>query len=335
MSVRRELVKLVAFAVVAVAVLWLLAATLLNVINGPTRSYVATFTDVSGLRVGDNVRIAGVRVGRVDAMRLVGTRAEVTLTVRADQPVFANTRALIRYQNLVGQRFVSLVPGAGPAQPLPDGGRIPVERTEPSFDLSALLGGFQPLFAVLQPAEVNQLAENIVAVLQGSGPQIDPLLDETTRLTNSIADRDRVIGAVITNLNTVLDQLAGKGPELDALLTQSRRLVDALNTRRDDLFGSLDKIREFTGNADRLVSDIRPDLRTDIRDANRAAQVYVRAKGELSDTLTGFPPFLGGLARATQYGSWLNLYVCALQLTLPDGTRVSLPPADTHTEVCR
>jgi phospholipid/cholesterol/gamma-HCH transport system substrate-binding protein len=340
-SVRAELIKLIAFALVALAVFWLLWSTLLNVTSGATRDYVADFTDVSGLHEGDNVRIAGVRVGRVDAMKLVGTHAEVTMEVQADQPVFQNTRAVIRYQNLIGQRFISLVPGDGAARPLPDGGRIPIDHTAPSFDLSALLNGFQPLFTVLQPADVNKLSDSIVAVLQGSGPEIVPLLDQTTQLTNSIADRDQVIGAVITNLNTVLDQLAGKGPELDSLIAQSRRLVDGLNSKTDDIFGSLDKVREFTGNADDLLSDIRPDVHTDIRNASRAAETFVDGKQELSNTLAEFPPFLGGLARATQYGSWINLYACNISIDIiPKIASVNLDvlkpfAGDTHNEVCR
>jgi len=339
-SVRKDLIKLIAFGLVAVAVFWLLWSTLLNVTNGATKTYTADFTDVSGLREGDNVRIAGVRVGRVEKMTLVDTHAEVEMSVLADQPVFVNTRAVIRYQNLVGQRFVSLVPGAGAARPLPDGGRIPIRDTEPSFDLSALLNGFQPLFTVLQPADVNKLSDTIVAVLQGSGPEIVPLLDQTTQLTNSIADRDQVIGAVITNLNTVLDQLAGKGPELDALIDQSRRLVNGLNSNTDTIFGSVQRVREFTGNADDLISDIRPDIHHDIRAAGRAAEVFVGAKSELNDTLEGFPPFLSGLARIGSYGSWLNLYACSISINVPPGLSINLDPlkplvGDTHTEVCR
>jgi phospholipid/cholesterol/gamma-HCH transport system substrate-binding protein len=336
MSVRKELFKLIAFGLVAAGLFWLLYSTLLNVTNGATKTYTADFTDVSGLHEGDNVRIAGVRVGRVEKMTLVDTHAEVELSVLADQPVFENTRAVIRYQNLVGQRFVSLVPGAGAARPLPDGGRIPIQDTEPSFDLSALLNGFQPLFSVLQPADVNKLSDTIVAVLQGSGPEIVPLLDQTTQLTNSIADRDQVIGSVITNLNTVLDQLAGKGPELDSLIDQSRRLVNGLNSNTDTIFGSVQRVREFTGNADDLISDIRPDIHHDIRSANRAAEVFVGAKSDLNATLEGFPPFLAGLARIGSYGSWLNLYACSISINVPVIQKVVLGlPGDTHTEVCR
>jgi phospholipid/cholesterol/gamma-HCH transport system substrate-binding protein len=267
----------------------------------------------------------------------VGTRADVTMSVQADQPVFENTQVVIRYQTLVGQRFVALVPGSGPARPLADGARIPADRTEPSFDLSSLLNGFAPLFSVLQPADVNRLSDTIVTVLQSSGPEIVPLLEQTATLTDTVADRDRIIGSVIDNLNPVLDQLASKGPQTDALIAQTRRLVDGLNTNTDRIFGSLDRIQKFTGNAQNLLGDIRPDLHKDVRRAVDAADTFADQKGALGDTLKAFPPFLAGLARIMQYGSWVNLYACGLDVHLAPGVPGSFgtTPGDPHTEVCR
>ncbi|HEY4007095.1 MAG TPA: MCE family protein [Pseudonocardia sp.] len=337
MSVRSELVKLAIFLVVALALLTLLWSTLLNTTSAATKSYQADITDVSGLHTGDNVRIAGVRVGRVEDMNLVDTIARVRFSVRADQPIFENTRVVLRYQNLIGQRFVSLVPGQGPARPLPDGARIPLSRTEPALDLSELLNGFQPLFAVLQPADVNRLSATIIQVLQGSGSDIGPLLEETTQLTNTIADRDKIIGEVIANLTPVLDQIAGKGPELDALLAQSRRLVDGLNANSGPLFNSLDRLRTFTGDADDLIHDVRPDVRTDVRKTVQLTGLFARTRPELRQTVAAFPDFLASIARITQYGSWLNLYACSISLNLPGappGTFGTLP-GDMHTEVCR
>jgi phospholipid/cholesterol/gamma-HCH transport system substrate-binding protein len=116
--------------------------------------------------------------------------------------------------------------------------------------------------------------------------------------------------------------------------------VNGLNSNTDSIFGSIERVREFTGNAEDLISDIRPDIRHDIRGASRAAEVYAGAKSDLSDTLRGFPPFLSGLARVTQYGSWVNLYACNISINLPAVASVNLDVlepvlGDTHTEVCR
>jgi phospholipid/cholesterol/gamma-HCH transport system substrate-binding protein len=270
-------------------------------------------------------------------MRLSGTHAQVKMSIAADQPVFQNTRAVIRYQNLVGQRYFALVPGEGPATPLPAGGDIPLDRTQASLDLSALLNGFQPLYSVIRPAEVNQLSENLLQVLQGTAPDVAPLLDQTAQLTNSIGDRDQIIGAVIDNLNPVLTQLAGKGPQFDDLLDQAHRLVDGLNGHTSQIFGSLERLRRFTGNAQDLLSDIRSDVHYDVRRTADVADVFNHAKPELRDTLAGFPGFLAGLARITDYGSWANLYLCEGSLALPGGVSISsaLTPNEPHTAVCK
>ncbi|HZZ49021.1 MAG TPA: MCE family protein [Pseudonocardia sp.] len=341
MSVRNDLIKLIVFTVFAILVLWVLGATLLNTVAGDTKSYTAEFTDVSGLREGDSVRMAGVRVGRVDSMKLDGTHAAVTMSIAANQPVFQNTGAIIRYQDLVGQRYVAMVPGAGPAGPLPDGGVIPLDRTQPSIDLSTLLNGFQPLYQVIKPAEVNQLSENLLQVLQGTAPDIGPLLEQTARLTNTVADRDQIIGQVIVNLNEVLTQLAGKGPQLDGVLAQAHRLVDGLNSNSNTIFDSLDRVRDASNEGRHLLSDIRPDLRYDIdRAGDVADDVFGRNRQELRGTLAGFPAFLDGLSRVSSYGSWINLYVCHGAIVPAPG----LPPLRSdvlagghpkHTEVCR
>jgi phospholipid/cholesterol/gamma-HCH transport system substrate-binding protein len=146
-----------------------------------------------------------------------------------------------------------------------------------------------------------------------------------------------VIGSVIDNLNPVLDQLASKGTQTDALVAQARRLVDGLNADTDKIFGSLDQIQRFTGNARGLLADIRPDVRTDVRRAADVADTFADQKGALADTLEGFPGFLSGLARVTQYGSWVNLYACSIDAHIAPGVPGSFGslPGDTHTEVCR
>lgn len=332
---RADLARIVAFGVVATALTGLLYATLTNVVDGETRTYVAEFTDVAGLHEGDDVRVAGVRVGRVEEMALDGARADVTLTVQAAQPVFENTRAVIRYQNLIGQRFVALVPGAGAARPMADGDRIPVARTQPSFDLTALFNGFEPILSTLEPAEVNRLSATITAVAQGSGAEIGPLLDETAQLTNTIADRDEVIGKVLVDLSAVLDQVAGKDAELDALLGETRRLVDGLNERSDRSFDALADIRRFSVTAGDLISDIRPDVEADLMKATRVAGLFAREEEAVDATLKGLPGFLGVIARIGQYGSWVNLYTCSLAINVPGVPEPVESPGERQTEVCR
>lgn len=121
---RKALVGFSFFAILAVTLTYLIWSTLQRSVSGDTDKYSATFADVQGLRVGDDIRMAGVRVGRVDRISRTPTdQAHVDFEIQHNQHLYTNTTALVRYQNLIGQRYVALEPGSGAAAPLPWAGR--------------------------------------------------------------------------------------------------------------------------------------------------------------------------------------------------------------------
>ena len=108
--------------VVAVALTWLVYVTLRRDVAGRTVPYAAVFSDVFGLREGDDVRMAGVRVGRVEKIELQGDLAKVSFVVQSDQQLLGTTVASVTYQNIVGQRYLGLSLGKlGEPGPLPAG----------------------------------------------------------------------------------------------------------------------------------------------------------------------------------------------------------------------
>ncbi|WP_255795675.1 MlaD family protein, partial [Mycobacteroides abscessus] len=141
---RAAAIGLSLFVVFAIGVTTLVYGTLRRDTTGSTKNYTAIFTDVTGVRVGDDVRIAGVRVGRVDSIELDGSLAKLKFRVKSNQNLYGNTIVAVTYQNIIGQRYISLSRGIeGSPERLPEGSVIPVERTEPSFDVGALLNGFE------------------------------------------------------------------------------------------------------------------------------------------------------------------------------------------------
>lgn len=336
-DVRGAIVGIAVFAVIAVAATWLIWSTLSNYVSGGTAEYSAEFTDASGLHEGDDVRVAGVKVGRIEGMELDGTTAKVTFTVQEEHAVFANTRAQLRYQNLTGQRYLALRPGSGPARPLEPGSTIPVQRTDPSLDLSVLLGGLEPLFSVLEPAEINQLADNIIAVTEGEGPALASLLTQANQLIGEFSARDEVIGAVITNLSDVLEHLDDKTPQFERLIKQSRRLVDGLNNKSDPIFESVERISKVSSTVTGLVRDIRPSVKQDIAKFNQVGALFLGEEDAVEATIQAFPTFVTDIARITQHGSWLDLYACRINLEapgIPPGTVADLM-GTRHSETCR
>ncbi|MER6535393.1 MCE family protein [Streptomyces sp900105755] len=323
------LVKFSVFALVTTAATALLAATIVNVSFTPKDTYHAVFTDVTGLETGDDIRVAGVRVGEVDGIRIKDrTLAEVTFTVSADRPLLAGTRAVVRYRNLVGQRYIALTEGTGDVTArLRPGGTIPLSRTQPALDLNALLNGFKPLFAALSPSDVNQLATEIVQTLQGEGGTVNSLLAHTASLTSTLADRDKLIGSVIDNLNTVLETLDKRGSRFSGLLTQLRRVVSGLSADRKPIGESLVSIGDLTDVTSGLLKDARPPLKDDIAGLGDLAGTLNKNENTVEGVLKRLPNKLDKLTGTASYGSWFNFYLCDFdgRIVLPKTKQVISP----------
>ena len=133
-------------------------------------TYKAEFLNVTGLENGDFVRIAGVEVGKVKNISIQpDTTALVEFTADDSVVLTDGNRAVIRYDDLIGGRYLALVEGAGGTTKVKPGDTIPLARTSPALDLDALIGGFRPLFSALDPDQVNALSGQLIAAFQGQG----------------------------------------------------------------------------------------------------------------------------------------------------------------------
>jgi phospholipid/cholesterol/gamma-HCH transport system substrate-binding protein len=322
-AVRGPMLKLAVFAVVTLAASYLLAATIANRGYGPTATYRAEFTDVTGLIKGDEIRIAGVRVGEVRRIRVVRrTVAEVTFGMRRDVPLPAGVLAAIRYRNLVGQRYIALTQGpATVGATLPPGGVIPLARTTPALDLTVLFGGFQPLFQALDPTQINQLSDEIIRVLQGEGGTLEALLAHTASLISTLAGKDAVIGRLVDNLNAVVGVLARRDQQLSGSIGELRRLVSGLAADRTAIGQSLAGIDGLAAATADLLVKARPAIRSDVDSLGRLAKNLNDSSTVVDGVLRRLPDKLTTITRTATYGSWFNFYLCSLdaEVGLPVG----------------
>jgi phospholipid/cholesterol/gamma-HCH transport system substrate-binding protein len=333
-GVRGALVRLVIFAVVAGSIALLLFNTLTNSLGGSTHSYTAMFADASGLHSGDNVRVAGVRVGRVDAVSLAGNAAKVKFSVRSEQPVLTTTKVAIRYQNLIGQRFLALEPGPGAGTPLKSGTAILLGSTQSALDLTVVINGFQPLFQVISPDDINRLSVAVVQVLQGQGGSLVNLLRTTAELSTNLADRDAVIGRVISNFAQVLTDVGSRDTQVDDLIAQLKRLATATAADRDKIGGSIEALSGLTEATTALLRDIRPQLKVDIDKLDQVAATYAAQKDNFAAAVRGLPVALAAFARTMQYGSWVNLYLCNLIYNQPGQAPQKVANSGANSAVC-
>ncbi len=315
-----DLVRLTIFIVVTTMATGLLVLLIGNISFGGTKSYQAQFSDATGVVKGDDVRIAGVKVGTVKDVEIVeDTLALVSFTVADDTQLNQSTNALIRYRNLVGQRYISLTQAQGDTAVLKDGDTIPVDRTKPALDLTVLFNGFKPLFQALSPDDINKLSYEIVQVFQGEGGTLENLLGRTASLTSTLADRDEVIGALIENLDYVLDHVADRDQQLSNLIRGFRTLIGGLKDDRQAILASLDGISELSVETAGLLEGIRAPFVEDIKQLRRFAGNVDRNKAELDRALQVLPIKLTKVGRTAIYGSWFNFYLCDFQ------GRVKLP----------
>ena len=331
----RVAVKFGAFLVVSLLLLMLLVNTMVNGLGGDTRTYDAVFADVSGLRVGDDVKVAGVRVGRVESIEVDDDAALVEFELAERQPILETTSIVMRYQNLLGQRYLALVQGPERGERLDDGATIPLERTNPGFDLTELLNGFRPLFEVLKPDDVNQLATSLVKVLQGEGGTVETLLQQTARLTSFIADRDEVIGDVLTNLTPVLDNLAGQGTELKGTVEELRGLMTGLARDRKSIGDSIDGVSRLVGATSELLRQARvPAVRT-IDRFRTVAHMLAVTRGQLNEALRSFGTTFEGLGRSASYENAVNVYLCSMAFAVGENDYNLAGDDGPWSEVCR
>lgn len=308
-------IKLGIFTVVSVLVTGLLAAIMGNIGFGAGKTYEAIFSNASMLEKGDDVRIAGVSVGEVkDVEHYQRNHAKVTFRVKADVPMTTATRAEIRFKNLVGDRYLAIEEGKRSDAPeLHEDDVIPISNTSPALDLTVLFNGFQPLFTALNPKQVDELSLNLVRVLQGEGGTVQSLLANTASLTNGLANRDKLIGEVITNLSQTMDTVNDRHKQLKQLIVQLKGWMSDLARDRHTIGDSLDNISDLTEVVAGLLKDSRPWLKADVAELRKLAKLLSEPESEelLGALLDRLPESMSDQVRTGTYGSWYNYYLCA------------------------
>lgn len=328
MKTSAALVKLIIFMVVTSFLTFTLATTIGNVGFGGKTTYKAVFGDVTGLLPGNEVRIAGVRVGQVESLELNDRQlAEVEFSLDGDRTIAESAILRLRYRNIVGERYIALTEGTGSSAPLEEGATIPLEQTRNALDLTVLFNGFRPLFQALDPQSTNQAAFELIQTLQGEGGTVESLMARTASLTSTLADRDEVIGRVLVNLETVLETVDERDSELADLIVQLRRLAAGFAEDREAIGASLDGISDLTAATAGLLRDVRPPLAADIRELRElAGRLSEKENLETVDgVLQRLPAKLDTIIGTATYGSWFNFYLCGFDGTvvLPTGEVMS------------
>ncbi|WP_117208929.1 MCE family protein [Allorhizocola rhizosphaerae] len=306
---------------VGVAGLVVLAAVLLtsfnleSILNGGDR-YAAAFRDASGLTPGNEVRIAGVKVGKVTAVRLDGARVRVEF--RTTETLGDQTSATIRIKTVLGQKYLSLEPaGTGELRDM-----IPLERTASPFDV---LQAVQGLADTAQRIDTDQLAkafEVLSEAFADTPASVQASLNGLSRLSQTISSRDEQLRELLARANQVTGVLAARDEEFRRLITDGNLLLAEVTRRRDAIHRLLVATAELSDQLVGLVQDNRAQIQPALAQLREVVALLQRNKDQIAQTVSNLAGFLKAFANVVGNGRWFDSYVDGMiQAYTPSGGR--------------
>jgi phospholipid/cholesterol/gamma-HCH transport system substrate-binding protein len=324
---RRVGSKVAIFTVAMLLVLAGLVVTFGQFRFASTATYRAEFTSVSRLQAGQDVRIAGVPVGSVKDISIQGDHADVVFSVDKQYQIYTSTRAVIRYQDLVGARYLEITSGPGELRKLPTGGTIPRSHTEPALDLDALLGGLRPVLKGLDANKINEVSNAVIELLQGKGGALADLLSSTGSFTHTLAARDQLIHDVVDNLNTTLGTLDEKGAQLDASVDQLQKLITILAQGRDPIAGAIPPLASAETDLTDMLTHSRRPMQGVLENLRPLAAKLDDNKGNINAVIEPLAENYLRFSALGSYGAFFNIYFCKVKIKMngPAGSDILIP----------
>lgn len=327
--------KLLVFMVVTATAGFGVATVAGNLRFGPNHGYSAVFANASGLSDGSDVRVAGVPMGKVHSVSLIGDgHALVSFDLSTRLPLTTSTRAAVRYKNLIGDRYLEVSEGPGDGTPL-RGKPIPLSQTTPALDLDQVVNGFRPLLQGLDPDQTNRLASSLIQALNGQESGIAQIVEQLGPLANSLADRDRAIGEVIDNFNTVLTTVQKHSDQFGQLLTSLQALVQGLNNDSGTITTSLDSIDGLTAQLGAILNGSRTDIGADVAALQKLAGNLNASTDTLNLVLAKLPETYRLAGRLAGYGNFVNFFVCGLSIRYGPGPQNQTPMFTAPADRCK
>jgi phospholipid/cholesterol/gamma-HCH transport system substrate-binding protein len=267
-------------AVVSVLLLIIIANVITQPIAVSTRTLVAEFTDVSGVHEGADVRVRGVRVGKVEALALKRSEgrslAEVTFTMDKHFSVVPTSRLAIKFQALTGLRYIDVTGAAEGDAATRQVTTVPTTMTQPSFDITVLFNGLQPVLTTLNPDQINTFTDNVATFLAGDGEGLGPMLDSIRNLTALVSNREQVISTIVQNISTLAAGVRGRSDDLIQILDLVKEPIDAGMTVLDEFRKSSMYGPDFLDQVIRLLDavGVKPGIDIDSAFDKAVTNVY-------------------------------------------------------------
>ncbi|MEU6486889.1 MCE family protein [Streptomyces sp. NPDC046887] len=314
----------VAVGLVGLLLLALIAAFVykIDAFTGGTE-YTADFTEAAGLDEGDEVRIAGVKVGEVTSISLDGAKVKVAFEIADKTWIGDATTAAIAIRTLLGEKYLALDPlGTSPQDPTR---RIPATRTTSPFDVTQAFTGLGETIDALDTDQLAKSFEAISATFADSPPDVRAAATGLSALSRTVSARDTQLAELLAGSRQLSKSLADKKSSFELLLEDGSALLGELQARRDAIHLLLTGARDLGTQLTGLVEDNHRQLGPTLASLSRVTGVLARNRDSLDRTLALAGPYYRLVGNTLGNGRWLDTYVCGLvpRSYLPAGT----PPA--------
>ena len=293
-------------AVIGALIMSAFRADDLPVIGGGD-TYHAAFSESGGLKPNDEVRIAGVRVGKVRSVELDGDHVQVTFQVDSAAEFGTDSRAAIKVKTLLGAMFLAIEPAGGGQ--LKEDSEIPVDRTTSPYDV---IDAFSGLADTAEEIDTDQLAESLstLADLTRNTPEeFKAALDGVSRLSSNVAAKDTQINSLLTNLERVATVLDARDEDIVALMDDADVLFQALVARRESVHDLLTSTSTLSKELTLLVRQSRADLKPALTHLESVVAVLNKNEDNLDNSLRLMAPFYRVFANTLGTGPWFDTYI--------------------------
>lgn len=299
-------VALVGIAALIAAFLITFNAESLPVIGGG-KTYTAVFAESGGLRSGTEVRIAGVKVGKVTDIRLDGKTVRVRFRVK-DVPLHSQTTAAVKVKTLLGQKYLAIDPlGQGDLD-----GAIPLSRTTTPYDVNQALSDLSTNIGEIDTGQLEQSFDVLSAAFQNTPASVKKMLSGLTDLSRTISSRDDQLADLLKSTSKVTGTLKGRNQEFAGIINDGSALLGELEKRRDAVTSLLKGTANLGTQLRGMVKDNEKQLKPALAKLDKVSQILQRNQGHLDDALQKLGPYYRVLTSAMGNGRWLDSYVCGL-----------------------
>lgn len=328
------------YALVCVALLGGLIARIGNIELFTNRTgYHALMSDVTGLNVGDQVKLAGVTVGQVTGITTRRGQAYVSFGVNHQVRLPVDTEVGIRWHNVLGQKFLYLYPSGDSVPYLAAGSTIPASHDEGDADLGEFLNALGPVIQSINPAEANAFVQGVLGGLQGNLDQVGALVDNAATVSDTVGNLQLQVGQVIDNLSAVIGSLGGRSQDLQQVVSNLATISSALASRNDTLDAVIGNFGKVAGDFSQLLSNNRGNLDTIISSLQTVASVLHAHRSDLDTDLSTLSAGLEPYTMISSYGQWFDVNVvyqcvadetnCSYNQSGPKPSQVSSGPANS------